>query len=48
MLVTTVIVVDPDVFMVAGLKVAVAPEGRPLAPKVIFPVNPVPGVTVIV
>ena len=48
LLVTTVIVVDPDVVTVVGLNVAVEPEGRPLALKLMFPVNPVPGVTVTV
>jgi hypothetical protein len=41
-------VVDPDVVTVAGLKLAVAPEGRPLALKLTVPVNPVTGVTVTV
>jgi hypothetical protein len=46
--VTTVIVVEPEVFTVVGLKVAVAPVGRPLTLNVTVPVNPVPGVTVTV
>jgi hypothetical protein len=46
--VTKVIVVDPDVFTVVGLNVAVEPEGRPLALKLIVPVNPAPGATVTV
>jgi hypothetical protein len=46
--VTTDIVVDPDVFTAVGLKVAIAPEGRPLALKLTVPVNPVTGVTVTV
>jgi hypothetical protein len=46
--VITVIVVDPEVFTVVGLNVAVEPEGRPLALKLMVPVNPVPGATVTV
>jgi hypothetical protein len=44
--VVTVIVVDPDVFTVVGLNVAVEPEGTPLALKLMVPANPVPGATV--
>jgi hypothetical protein len=46
--VDTVIVVDPDVVTVVGLKVAVAPDGRPPALKLTVPVNPAPGVKVTV
>ncbi len=41
-------VVEPEVFTVVGLKVAVTPEGSPLALKLTVPVNPPPGVTVTV
>jgi hypothetical protein len=41
-------VVDPDVFTVAGLKLAVEPDGRPLTLKLTVPVNPAPGVKVTV
>jgi len=44
--VDTVIVEDPEVETEAGLNEAIAPAGRPLAPKDTLPENPVPGVTV--
>jgi hypothetical protein len=43
-----VIVVDPDAVIDVGSKLAVAPDGRPLALKVTSPVNPADGVTVTV
>ena len=46
--VETVIVVDPEVVTVAGLKEALAPEGKPVAEKLTEPVNPGAGTTVIV
>ena len=44
----TVIVVLPEVFTDAGLKLAVAPPGNPLTAKVTVPLNPPDGVTVTV
>jgi hypothetical protein len=38
-------VVDPEVVTVAGLKLGVAPGGRPLTLKETVPVKPVPGLT---
>ena len=38
--VVTVIVEEPEVVIEVGLKLAVAPAGRPLALKVTGPVNP--------
>ena len=46
--VVTLSVVVPDVGTDAGLKDAVAPDGRPLTVKSTVPVNPVPAVTVAV
>jgi hypothetical protein len=46
--VVTVIVDEPDVVTDAGLKLAVAPDGSPLALKVTVPVKPPDGVTVAV
>lgn len=48
LLVTTVIVVEPGVLTVGGLKLAVAPLGSPLTLKLTGPVNPFVGVTVTV
>jgi hypothetical protein len=36
---------DPEPETEVGVKVAVAPEGKPLTAKVTFPVNPLKGVT---
>jgi hypothetical protein len=48
-LLTRFIVVEPpEEFTVAGLNVAVAPEGSPLTLKLTIPGDPVPGFTVIV
>ena len=44
-LVTTVIVDDPDAVTDAGLKLAVAPAGRPLTLKVTVPLKPPDGLT---
>lgn len=44
----TVITVEPDVTTLDGLKLAVAPVGRPLAENVTVPVKPPIGVTVTV
>ena len=41
-----VIVEDPEVVTVAGLKLAVTPDGSPVALNVTVPVNPLVGVTV--
>ena len=46
--VATVIVDEPDVVTDAGLKLAVAPDGSPLALKVTVPEKPPEGVTVAV
>jgi len=46
--VDTVIVVEPEVVIDAGLKLALAPLGNPPALKVTVPVNPPEGVTVTV
>ena len=46
--VVTVIVDEPDVVTEAGLKLALAPAGSPLALKVTVPVKPPDGVTVTV
>jgi hypothetical protein len=43
--VDTVIVVEPEVVTVAGLKEAEAPEGRPEAEKLMEPVKLGPGTT---
>ena len=43
--VVTVIVEEPDVVTEVGLKLALAPLGNPLAPKVTVPLNPPDGVT---
>jgi len=44
----TVMVVEPEVVTVAGLKEALAPEGNPLAAKLTEPVKPVADATVTV
>ncbi len=44
--VVTVIVVDPEPVTDGGLKVALAPAGNPVALKLVVPVNPPDGVTV--
>jgi hypothetical protein len=41
-----VIVDDPDAVMDGGLKLAVAPDGSPLAPRVTVPATAPDGVTV--
>ena len=41
-------VVEPAPFTEVGSKVATAPDGSPLTPKLTVPVNPVPGATVAV
>src|SRR5437773_8396370 len=41
-------VVEPDDVIEAGLKDAVAPDGRPVTPKFTVPLNPLIGVTVAV
>ena len=46
--VVTVMVDEPDVVTDVGVKLAVAPAGSPLTPKVTVPVNPPDGVTVTV
>jgi hypothetical protein len=46
--VVTVMVVDPEVVMVAGLNDAEAPEGRPVAEKLTDPVKLGPGTTLTV
>jgi hypothetical protein len=46
--VVTVIVDVPDVVTEAGLKLAAAPPGSPVALNVTVPVNPPDGVTVAV
>jgi len=46
--VVTVIVELPEPFTEVGLKMALAPDGRPDAPKVTMPLKPFCGVTVIV
>lgn len=46
--VVTVIVDEPDVVTDAGLKLALAPDGSPLALNVTVPVKPPDGVTVTV
>ena len=43
-----VMVEDPEPETELGLKLAVAPDGNPLTPKVTFPVNPLEGVTLTV
>ena len=48
LLVVTAIVDEPDVVTDAGLKLALAPDGSPLALKVTVPVKPPDGVTVAV
>ena len=47
-LVLTVMVVEPEVVTEGGLKMAVAPAGKPMTPKVIVPVKPPDGVMVAV
>ncbi len=44
--VVTVMVVDPEPLTEAGLKVALAPTGSPVAVKPTVPLNPPDGVTV--
>ena len=44
----TVMIADPEVVTVGGLKDALAPGGRPLAEKPTDPVKPEAGVTVTV
>jgi hypothetical protein len=44
--VAIVIVVEPEVVTVVGLKLAVAPVGSPLTLKLTVPVKPLDGVTV--
>jgi len=46
--VVTVIVVEPEVVTVVGLKEALAPEGKPVAENPTEPVNPGAGTTPIV
>ena len=46
MLVATVMVVEPEVVTVAGLKEAVAPVGSPLTVNETVPLKPFDGVTV--
>jgi hypothetical protein len=46
--VTTLNVVEPEVFRVEGLNVPVAPVGSPLTLKPTVPVNPLAGVSVTV
>ena len=46
--VVTVMIVDPEVVTVAGLKEALAPEGSPLAEKLTDPVKPEAGMTLMV
>ena len=46
--VVTVMVDEPEVVTEAGLKLALAPAGNPLALKVTVPVKPPDGVTVAV
>jgi hypothetical protein len=46
--VATVRVEEPESVTEVGLKLALAPEGKPLALKTTVPVNPFCGVTVIV
>ena len=48
LLVVTVIVEEPDVVTDVGLKLALAPDGNPLALKLTVPVKPPDGVTVAV
>ena len=48
LMVVTVMVEEPDVVTDAGLKLALAPDGSPLALKVTVPVKPPAGVTVAV
>ena len=48
LLVVTVIVVEPDAVTVGGLKLALAPLGKPLTLKLTVPLNPPEGVTVTV
>ena len=48
LMVVTVMVEEPDVVTDAGLKLALAPDGSPLALKVTVPVKPPDGVTVAV
>ena len=43
--VVTVRVLDPEPATVAGLKLAVAPAGSPLALRVTVPLNPFSGLT---
>ena len=47
-LVVTVMVDEPEVVTDAGLKLALAPAGNPLALKLTVPVKPPDGVTVAV
>jgi len=47
-LVVMLIVDEPEVFTEAGLKLAPAPAGNPLTPKLTVPLNPPLGVTVTV
>jgi hypothetical protein len=47
-LVLTVMVVEPEVVTEGGLKMPVAPAGKPITPKVTVPVKPPEGVTVAV
>ena len=44
----TVIVEEPELITDEGLKLAVAPDGRPLTLKLVVPVNPFSAVTVTV
>ena len=48
MLVDTPSVVGPEPDTASGLKVALAPDGRPITLKLTLPVNPATGVTVAV
>ncbi len=44
-LVETVSVEDPELLIEAGLKLGVAPLGKPLTPRLTVPVNPLSGLT---
>ena len=48
LVVSTVMVEEPDVLIEAGVNVAVAPLGSPLTLKATIPENPFTGVTVTV
>ena len=48
LLVVTFMVEEPEAVTDGGLKLALAPEGKPLALKVTVPVNPFNAVTVAV